>query len=148
MLAIITILTSMFRTLPAETANDKDLARLQGKWQVTKAIKRGSMMPGERIETMSFTFNKNSLEIASRRSIDRRSFTFSIDTVKQPKHIDLTAKSGRFEGESLGGIYRLEGDMLVVCLPHDDNRMRPSAFESGAGGGPSRILYFLDRIKD
>jgi uncharacterized protein (TIGR03067 family) len=122
-----------------------DAALLQGKWKVTKIIKRGNILAENRIADMSFEFSKDKLTILA-RGADKRDFSFKLDTTKKPKQIDLTAESGSFQGVTLGGILQINGDTLTVCIPDDDNKVRPDAFES-LGGMPSRSLITLQRLK-
>jgi uncharacterized protein (TIGR03067 family) len=49
------------------------------------------------------------------------------DPLSDPPAISLTPKKGPGAGKPRQGIYRLDGDVLTVCLAHPD-RPRPSAF--------------------
>ena len=143
--AITPILTLMMTTIVA-AQGEADEKVLQGKWAVTRMVKRGELMAPEDIARMSLEFSKDSLTLGNRG--DKRTFTFKTDAKKKPKEIDLTAENGAFKGQTIPGIYQLDGATLVLCLPHDDNTVRPDAFEALGGVAPSRILLTLKRVKD
>jgi len=133
----------------AGRADEKaDKVLLQGKWKVTKMVKRGVVMAPERFARMSFEFSKDKMILGGRGDSEQRSFSFKIDSTKKPKQIDCTAESGPFKGETIPGIYQLDADSLVMCLPHDNNKDQPDAFEALGGAAPSRILFTLQRVKD
>jgi len=125
-----------------------DVAQLQGKWRVTKMIKRGDVAAVDQDSQTWFTFSAEKRTLLLERDPDRRTFQFKIDATKNPKQIDLTAEDGRFKGQTIPGIYRLNGNVLVMCLPHDDNRERPDAFEAFGGAAPSRMLFTMQRVKE
>jgi uncharacterized protein (TIGR03067 family) len=57
-----------------------------------------------------------------------REFTFQLDATHKPKEITLTAA-----GETLNGIYKLDGDTLTVCLGQKDGVERPKEFATREG---------------
>jgi uncharacterized protein (TIGR03067 family) len=146
-IAVAVTVLSLSTAVIAMSQGQMEIELLQGKWKVTKLIKRGELMAAEQAARMSLDFAKDRVTLVSRGD-DRRSFSFKIDSTKKPKQIDLTADSGQFKGQTAPGIYQLNGDSLVLCLPHDDNKSRPDAFESLGGVAPSRMLFTLQRVKE
>jgi uncharacterized protein (TIGR03067 family) len=64
-----------------------------------------------------------------------------LDETKSPKHIDLTTrKDGPFKGRNLAGIYKLDGDTVLLCL-NSEKPERPSKFEAPAKT-PFMLLTF------
>lgn len=134
--------------LPAGVAQDKrDAPSLQGRWKVTRLIKRGALKAADDIATMSFVFSKDTLKILMRGE-ETRQFRFEVNRTQTPHHIDITATSGSFKEQTLPGIFRLEKDSLLLCLPSDDNKTRPGGFESLGGVAPKQLLITLQRVKD
>ncbi len=75
-------------------------------------VTQGRMFPGE-------------------KEIDKSgSGTFKIDASKTPKTIDITLKEGEKETTQLG-IYKLDGDALVISLAEAGAKERPKDFDKG-----------------
>jgi uncharacterized protein (TIGR03067 family) len=56
--------------------------------------------------------------------------TFTIDPDKSPKWIDIkTGAKGPFKGLTLPGVYKLDGEKLVLCC-HADGKTRPAEFDA------------------
>ena len=141
-LAALVVIFATSSVVGQQKKGDHDL--LEGKWLVKKMTKRGKTLQPDAFKGEAFTFSKGRMTIAS----NDRTFRFAIDAAKKPKQLDLTAEDGPFKGQTLPGIYQLDGKTLVLCLPHDKNTERPDAFESKGNGAPSRILYHLERAKE
>lgn len=143
------LIAGTFAGVPIHAQDKEAVKALQGRWQVTKMIKRGELMADDRFRGLQLVFDGDKMTILGGRGTDdRRSFTFKINAKKMPGEIDLTAEDGTFKGQTAPGIYRFDGGDLILCLPHDDNKTRPDAFESLGGVAPSRILWTLKRPKD
>ena len=69
------------------------------------------------------------LRVVAPKSGERRLSAIRIDPSKAPSEIDLTTQ---FD-EVLKGIYRFNGDELVVCLAKRDGDDRPTAFDAPTG---------------
>jgi uncharacterized protein (TIGR03067 family) len=56
--------------------------------------------------------------------------TFTVNAEKMPKWIDIkTGAKGPFMGKTLPGIYKIDGDKLVLCC-HADAKARPTEFDA------------------
>jgi uncharacterized protein (TIGR03067 family) len=67
---------------------------------------------------------------------------FKINPASQPRSIDLISGDDRL----MPGIYKIEGDDLVVCFTDGQKAVRPDDFESKAGS--SRVLLRLRHAED
>ncbi len=124
----------------------EDATALEGKWKVTKMIKRGEQKAPDYFEGTYFLFSKNELTLSDKG--DKRVFTVALDPGKKPKQIDLTSQAGSFKGRTVPCIYQFVGDSLVICMPHDRNENRPDAFESLNDREASRMLFTLEHVKE
>ena len=60
--------------------------------------------------------------------------TYTIDTSKSPITIDMKAKGGTYDGKTLLGIVKVDGDTMTLCFA-EPGKDRPSKFESTVGSG-------------
>ncbi len=58
---------------------------------------------------------------------------YKIDTTKTPHEIDLTAKKDDGKDEKLVGIFKVDGDTLIICAVESDKAAnRPKEFKTTA----------------
>lgn len=60
--------------------------------------------------------------------------TYTLDTTKSPIAIDMKAKGGTYDGKTLLGIVKVDGDTMTICFA-EPGKDRPTKFESTAGSG-------------
>ncbi len=115
---------------PAAAQAKTDKERLQGEWQVAKAV-RGDQELGEKeVEKMKkgrFIFEGDTL--TTRAPCD-----YKLDPSKKPAHFDLTPRDGpdNEKGKLFAGIYELKGDELKLSFRDRPDDPRPESF--GAEG--------------
>jgi uncharacterized protein (TIGR03067 family) len=123
-------------TLPAMLRSDKSL--LQGNWTVVAAEEAGQRV--DQLDGSSYTFDGDKLRIRS-PFFEMDGQAYKLNTFKNPKEIDIQIGQGRV----IRGIYRLQGDDLVLCTApfrpttnaqgHNvvEPGPRPTAFDSRLG---------------
>jgi len=113
---------------------------IQGTWKMIGGEQNGQDEPAEDIE-------KSTLEIVG----DRHTVTVGaavlkgthkLDTSQTPMTIDSTDTAGPFDGMSLKGIFKLEGDVLSICFGTPDGE-RPTQFTTK--NGQAAILHIWKR---
>jgi uncharacterized protein (TIGR03067 family) len=92
-----------------DPAKEKDaLAAFQGTWKAVDLERNGEKTPEDErpfqelvIDGKTFTYKIG--DVAHRG-------TFTIDPSKSPRAIDRTHEDGEFQGKTLKGVYKIEGD--------------------------------------
>ena len=115
-----------------EDRGDRD--KIQGTWTIVAGEKAGQQAPADVVKEgrMTFSDGKFTWKMGDRQSEG----TFTLDGGKTPGQITLT-----LGGKTLGGIYRLAGDDLELCVGAGDER--PAGFTSEAGA--KTVLLVLKR---
>ncbi len=68
--------------------------------------------------------------------------SYTVDTTKTPPHIDMMPDTGKYKGETLKGVYKLDGDSLVVAFA-EPGQPRPGDTEPK----PTRVVATHRRVK-
>jgi uncharacterized protein (TIGR03067 family) len=120
-------------------ADDKeDKEKLQGEWRLVSREQNGE---SETIETRAkFKFEGDNIH-SSHPPYDG---SFSVDSSKKPKTIDITIKDGRVDGKVWKGLYELDGDTLKICFGSIEMPDRPAEFKSK---GDQVFVFTYKRVK-
>jgi uncharacterized protein (TIGR03067 family) len=110
-------------------ATKKDLDAMQGTWQVVAMEIDGQAVPEEQLKPFKLTIKGDK---GSHTSPDGKieEATIKLDATKKPKAIDITPLTGPDKGNTMRGIYTLEGDTIKVCMTHKGD-VRPAEFKGG-----------------
>lgn len=112
-------------------ANKKtDLDLIQGSWLVFALESGGKQQSEKSFKGNTFTFSKTkgvNTAVLQERAYSPAEFAFQLDPTKNPKTIDLTAR-----GNTAHGIYKLNGDDLMICVSLGG--LRPKDFATRPGG--------------
>lgn len=128
---------------PAGRAKEpaSDEARLEGTWETATYEIDGKTSTSEKGRTLSFRGATLTIADPTRGAFACR---FRLDAARRPKHFDLiSAAKGR--DVVTKGLYSIEGDTLVLCLPRVGNEPRPAALSAPAGS--SSRLCVLRRVR-
>jgi uncharacterized protein (TIGR03067 family) len=135
-------MTVQFRNirLKAGTAEaaPNDLAKLQGVWQVSKFEANGEEVSSDEVKNTVVTIKDNTYKLSNGDRTDHG--TFSVDSSKTPRQMDIRPESGPDEGEKLPAIYEFDGDQFRVCYGRESGD-RPTAFSAPSDSGQVVITY-------
>jgi uncharacterized protein (TIGR03067 family) len=131
---------------PAESAADRELKALQGKWKLVELQENGGKAPPERIKNTRWTFKGVHVEATEDGDKWLKVGDIKLDPSKNPKQLELVGV-GDFEGKTILGIYKLEKGRLTVCS-RDPNKGRPTEFTADGPKGEEARLYTLERLED
>src|SRR5262245_3709309 len=125
----------------------KDLALLQGRWEVLSIEQDGKPEPKADRRWFGMTVKGNrtfALDQAGNANPREPEYTFRLDPSQRPAAIDQTIRDADCPPETERGIYELRGDRLTLCLAGVGDR-RPATFTTKKSDG--RILVTFRRAK-
>jgi RNA polymerase sigma factor (sigma-70 family) len=114
-----------------------DAERLQGPWTLVWSIADGQRAPEATTPALTMMLTDKNFQ-SDWVKLFRQS-TYELDPTQDPRWIDLIAGS-EYPGHVSRGIYRFEGDDLMLCLARP-NAVRPVGFESKPGSGVTLGLW-------
>jgi uncharacterized protein (TIGR03067 family) len=127
--AVALFLIACHTTAQQPTQKQKsDLELIQGTWWIVELHNGGKSQKG--LKGNSFTFAKGKGgDVATLREVPHEpiEFELALDPTQSPKAIDLLTKSAKAPG-----IYKLEEDVLTICVSLSGSR--PTEFATRAGG--------------
>jgi uncharacterized protein (TIGR03067 family) len=106
---------------------DKELALIQGSWQVISFTENGDKKDESETANVQLVIKGNALTLVGMG--DDKHGTIKIDSSKKPKQLDIFPEGGG--PEKIACIYELTADTLKVCGAADGPR--PTEFKSEAG---------------
>jgi uncharacterized protein (TIGR03067 family) len=137
--------TAQIGPSPAELERAHRL--LAGTWDVLMMVDDGETLSHDLIrsklaEGARIRVVDRSFEIVNPATGEARTMAFRIDPSQTPRRIDVISRDDRI----LRGIYRFEGDQLVICHQSKPEEPRPDTFEARTGSG--RMLLRLQLASD
>jgi RNA polymerase sigma factor (sigma-70 family) len=143
------------KALPARKAGTPktDQQRLQGTWEFVcvaqgDETKRVEEFAEEdpRPKTITFTGDMARTVLANTGGKEVEFHTrFKLGSSRKPKTFHETALDGRVKGETVEGLYQLDGDTLRLCYPARQGQKRPTTLASKSKDGS--INYLLLTFK-
>jgi uncharacterized protein (TIGR03067 family) len=119
----------------------KELDQLQGEWLVKEMARAGKTQEAAGVKLV--------LEIKDAKWIftgQHKGDFVAFHTNTDPKGYDIKRAEKGLEGQIQEGIYKIEGDTLILCFYQGKDKFRPTRFEAPESQ-PDTILVTLKRAK-
>src|SRR5262245_36845868 len=162
LLALSTALSAAvaYASVPAR-GDTKDEDELSGEWTLVRHVKPDGTVISHRdvIGNSHFLLRFGGGRAVEEKAVQEYDYgdpsleitwALALASSATSKRIDLTgadasssAVATELKGKVRRGIYRIDGDRLILCLAEFDAKARPSAFEPGRGWD----VYELKRVK-
>jgi uncharacterized protein (TIGR03067 family) len=141
-LLFVLLLVTSDNSTDKPTAAQVDQAHqlLNGEWEIVSYIDDGEAL-GMRLVKAKLAkdgrvkIGARSFQVVNPDTNEARSTPFRINPLKQPKQLEFTSRDDR----QVGGIYKFDGDDLVVCLESFPDTGYPAAFDAPAGSNRTLI---------
>ncbi len=105
-----------------------------GKWVIESVTRDGKANDALKGAVREHADGKYTLTPAKDSKAQLTTGTYTIDATKSPVAIDMKPKGGTYDGKTLLGIAKLDGDTLTIAFA-EPGKERPKAFESKEGSG-------------
>lgn len=122
------------------TADDKDLAKLDGTWAIQSVEVGGTKFPDEALKNFPGPLTIKGGKWTLKAGEQQQTGTFTADAGKKPAQMDVKPTDGPNAGKTLPAIYQLDGDTLKVCYAPPEKE-RPTAFDTKDKPGYALIVY-------
>ena len=123
-------------------AAKKELAKFQGTWIFESMVSDGEKVPPDSFKGSTLTIKDGIFTVKEGDTIYKG--TFKVDPTKKPKEIDVIFTEGPDKGETMMGIYEIDGDTYRPCFAIG-GKDRPKELASKKGSGI--ILQVLKKQK-
>jgi uncharacterized protein (TIGR03067 family) len=111
-----------------------------GKWVIESVTIDGKANDARKGAVRVHTDGSYTLTPAKDSKAQPTSGTYKLDATKTPMTIDTSVKGGMYDGKTLLGIVKVDGDTMTIAFT-EPGKERPKAFESKEGSGVVLVVH-------
>ena len=111
----------------------EELQRFQGTWIGVSVEMDGQKVPDDEAKAITLIIQGGKYVLKNGDQIEEQG-TFQLDPAKNPKALDATPSEGPSKGQTMQGIYEIDGDNYKVCFAQF-GKDRPKEFSSKGDEG-------------
>ena len=126
-------LTAVIASFGLISADDKKDPTV-GNWVIQSVTRDGKADAALKDGQRSHGDGKYTMARATDAAKPFATGSYALDASKTPMTIDLKPKGGTYDGKTLLGIVKVDGDVMTIAFA-EPGKDRPTAFESKAGSG-------------
>jgi uncharacterized protein (TIGR03067 family) len=124
------LLLGLLAPAAARPPEPTDLDRLQGEWELVGLEVREEFVPAAKLAGTTLVICKDKYTTVVKKK--EYPVVFTLDPKPDPKHIDMLIPDDSGTPRAAKGIYKLDGDKLVICRGQAPGGERPRDFVSSA----------------
>jgi uncharacterized protein (TIGR03067 family) len=124
---------------PKSAKSIEGAAELQGRWTMASLIIKGDELPESLRGPGSLIVD--GVDYRLNVGANSANSTIKLDAAKTPKAIDFAFTTGPQKGETVRGIYKVEGNTLTVCRGLTEGDDRPTTFASPADSSLLLVVW-------
>jgi uncharacterized protein (TIGR03067 family) len=132
------------RSPVGDDAAKKDLAQMQGVWNVTELVEKGEKLPAKDLTPVKVVILASKMTLTD-DGVFREEITLKFNAAQKIRAVDFVYTKGPNVGKSELGIYEINGDTIKFCVNETKDGARPVAFVSTKNNGCS--VAVLQRVK-
>jgi uncharacterized protein (TIGR03067 family) len=111
---------------PGNVDGKNDVDPLQGSWTMLLCFVNGEELSPDQIKSGKLVVEDN--EYRPKLGASVAATTIKVDSSKIPHSIDFTYTAGPQKGQTMKGIYKIDGAGLTICRGLTDQSERPTEF--------------------
>lgn len=129
-LSLIWLLGFGCQLLAEPPKESSDLDKLQGEWVLVGLEVREEFVPAEKLAGTTLIIKKDKYTTIVKKK--EYTVTFTLDPKQDPKQIDMLIPNDSGTPQLSKGIYKIDGDKLIICRGQAPGGERPRNFVSSA----------------
>jgi uncharacterized protein (TIGR03067 family) len=130
---------------PKQSESKKDAEALQGSWKLTSVERNGEEISADFLQSAKLVVKGERYSVTA--GDQSAVATFKMDASRRPKQIDFTYIEGPQKGETIQGIYEVEGDTYRMCRGLTSGTERPTKFAAPADSGLIFVIMKREKAK-
>jgi uncharacterized protein (TIGR03067 family) len=130
---------------PKQSESKKDAEALQGTWKLASVVRNGEEVPADFLQSAKLVVKGERYSVTA--GDQSAVATFKMDASKKPRQIDFTYIEGPQKGETIKGIYEVEGDTYRMCRGLTSESERPTKFAAPADSGLIFVVMKREKAK-
>ncbi|MDW8265371.1 MAG: TIGR03067 domain-containing protein [Gemmataceae bacterium] len=139
----VAVLAADLMAAPGLKEPKDELKHFEGDWTFESWQQSGEQLPEDLLKTASWTVkgDRYTFELAG----DREEGTIKLDPSRKPAALELKITEGKDKGKTQVGIYKFDGDKIIICLAQPGEKERPADFATTEDD--DNILVVIRRVK-
>jgi uncharacterized protein (TIGR03067 family) len=124
-------------------AGQDELKKFQGTWRFQSWERDGKAMPADELKNQTVTFQGDRFTLKQGDKVIQAG-THRLDPTKTPRTVDATVTEGEDKGNTMLGIYEMQGDTMRACFD-PSGKKRPTEFKAPSGSGLFTVTIKRDK---